>query len=1170
MALNRFHIVSPLALMAFSACRSPYLGEGGAVGGAVVNGPLNSALVFLDYDFDGILDANEPNARTNQFGEYELTATQGTYDLVAIADAQTVDTSSGATFAGITLKAPSGAGVISPTSTLMSEGNLTATEVAAVLGLPDGVDPLTFNPFNVDENDAAAVAQALEVAKISKQITTAISSFASATEGAGADAADAFNTALNSVVEVVKTKAAKAKDTNASAAEKTLDFTTSNDLDLIKTQVTTKATSLKGLDATTLNALADDTTAAVKNVNAKIKAVTNLNSEATKDIFSTTQVLRDQIKDVAVARKEGKAGDITFKDLSAVETAMSNKAPEAITLSGDRLMSPDKGSLVVGKLATVDGDQGSGVAFTYTLDGKDADMFSFNASTGELSLKAKPDYAKKPFYDVTVITKDAGGKKFAENFKIDVVPEFKGLVAPTSKAASDFKEIIEQNPLFKDMINHTVLKQTADGQLVLEEKGQGLSTEAPKPIMAVVKLTERGYELHNPANDKYMSGFFKYETGGLTYTGYEVFIENRNMLGENQKDLFKYFSANNAYGSKKLPFSERDVDFISIAGAKITDKDGNIVSDMYGFNHYDKDLKVLGSTGIDIATTDKPLYIEVTGAFVPGVTTNITATSITKANADAMKAVIEKAGGAVLYGEKTTTFGQEHSHSETSESGSGSPSESGSHSESGSGVGETGNPSGLVESGSSSSGPKSGEVYETSHPRNPSFLIVDSATSGKFDVIPVKIKSGGSGYEFDASRKPETAFDVAADKLYLSIGRDPTKKADVSNSDASTAVTAAKADTTAPTLSNVSIASNNTDTKEAEPGDNVTLTFTASEAIGTPVVTFKSGGAAISDSSVTYTNTTGNTWTAVYTADASDTLGAVSFSIAYSDKASNAGTPVTSGTGTVTTDEKIDSVGPLFTQFSVKTSEASLGENIKIEFKATDDTYVGYFNASFSSVDDPNKKIDIKAQNKKNTDSLSDHFDFFLNSNNTYEVSFPVIFDGELKDGKYVLENFSATDANTKTNPNINNESKYGPSVLSADNVTFFNNLSSKDFLIKIPVLENNPGLPEIKEQESNARWELANSILPDNVVTGTVFPGGEDWFKFDLTSAGTIVAQIDLGQRSADLQLFDSNINKIIGKEVVKSGMIHHTASDSGEYYLLVRDANLDNSAYEMILDVI
>ena len=83
MSLNRFHVVSPIALLAFSACRSPYT-PGGSVGGAVVNGPLDSALVFLDYDFDGVLDANEPNARTNSFGEYQLTATRDFYDLVAI------------------------------------------------------------------------------------------------------------------------------------------------------------------------------------------------------------------------------------------------------------------------------------------------------------------------------------------------------------------------------------------------------------------------------------------------------------------------------------------------------------------------------------------------------------------------------------------------------------------------------------------------------------------------------------------------------------------------------------------------------------------------------------------------------------------------------------------------------------------------------------------------------------------------------------------------------------------------------------------------------------------------------------------------------------------------------------------------------------------------------
>ena len=57
-------------------------------------------------------------------------------------------------------------------------------------------------------------------------------------------------------------------------------------------------------------------------------------------------------------------------------------------------------------------------------------------------------------------------------------------------------------------------------------------------------------------------------------------------------------------------------------------------------------------------------------------------------------------------------------------------------------------------------------------------------------------------------------------------------------------------------------------------------------------VTFKSGGAAITDTSVTYTNTSGNTWTAAYTANASDTFGAVTFSIAYSDTVGNAGTAV--------------------------------------------------------------------------------------------------------------------------------------------------------------------------------------------------------------------------------------------------------------------------------------
>ena len=101
-------------------------------------------------------------------------------------------------------------------------------------------------------------------------------------------------------------------------------------------------------------------------------------------------------------------------------------------------------------------------------------------------------------------------------------------------------------------------------------------------------------------------------------------------------------------------------------------------------------------------------------------------------------------------------------------------------------------------------------------------------------------------------------------------------------------------------LGSVSIASNNATTTNALTGDVVTLTFTASETITTPVVTFKSGGIAIADTNVTYTNTSGTTWTAAYTVSVDDTAGAVSYSIAYTDSAGNAGTVVTTGTGSVT------------------------------------------------------------------------------------------------------------------------------------------------------------------------------------------------------------------------------------------------------------------------------
>ena len=123
---------------------------------------------------------------------------------------------------------------------------------------------------------------------------------------------------------------------------------------------------------------------------------------------------------------------------------------------------------------------------------------------------------------------------------------------------------------------------------------------------------------------------------------------------------------------------------------------------------------------------------------------------------------------------------------------------------------------------------------------------------------------------------------------------------------------------------------------------------------------------------------------------------------------------------------------------------------------------------------------------------------------------------------------------------------------------------------ISIPVLDDNIALPVINEVESNARLGLANQISPDNIVKGDVWPSGEDWFKFELNEPGTIIAQMDIGDRSADLKLYGPDETEIVSKEVFSSGMIHHTTSELGEYYLLVGDGSLNRSYYDLIVDII
>ena len=66
-----------------------------------------------------------------------------------------------------------------------------------------------------------------------------------------------------------------------------------------------EAANLAGIDVTTMNAMIDDTATSIENVNSQIETATDLTSDASKGIFSSLTVLKDQVK--AAAEAEAKA-----------------------------------------------------------------------------------------------------------------------------------------------------------------------------------------------------------------------------------------------------------------------------------------------------------------------------------------------------------------------------------------------------------------------------------------------------------------------------------------------------------------------------------------------------------------------------------------------------------------------------------------------------------------------------------------------------------------------------------------------------------------------------------------------------------------------------------------------------------------------------------------------
>ena len=406
------------------------------------DGPLQNAIAFLDYNDNGILDAGEPSERTGVDGSYSLTPTQANYSIVAVTDETTFDTISQSFVPGITLKAPSNSSMVTPTTTLMEDGGLTAAEVMVVLGLPENMDPFTYSAHadisaltGTAKTDAEELALQVELAN--QQILSVVNSFAATAQGSGVSEAAAFSAALMSVAEVIKTEANK-------ATVVTLDLSDATALAAIETKIVSKVNVLAASDATIKNnefaATMAETVKAAVVVNTKIQTITdtNLKSTATQEILSISQVLKNQVHEAAVATVTNNAGNaagtavttatVAFAstDTTAFENAISNKAPTGMALSSSSISEAAGTLLKVGDLSTTDAAAADGTAstgFKYSIgevDGTDHAAFTIDASTGALSLKAAPNYETQSSYKVVVTTTDAGGKKYSEELTISV------------------------------------------------------------------------------------------------------------------------------------------------------------------------------------------------------------------------------------------------------------------------------------------------------------------------------------------------------------------------------------------------------------------------------------------------------------------------------------------------------------------------------------------------------------------------------------------------------------------------------------------------------------------------------------------------------------------------------------------------------------------------------
>ncbi len=456
--LKQFYL-SPLALLFLAACSSGSNSGGTTLGsndddddtntddgtntdddttdmnddplsGTVVKGPLEDALVFFDYDADGVLDDDEPSVMTDAQGVYNFDAdVQVDGVITVITTDTTTDGASNTVLPGVIMKAEAGAYVVTPMTTLLVGQSFSASELALAFGLPENIDFLSFNPY--DESVNADTALLYEI--IAQQIMLIMTSYSTAATADGANIYDTYVAALNVMGAFVQ----DAIDDNVS-----LDFsdaTILNDIDLLMRDGLASFVE----DSSDFYALSDDIVAALINVNTAFAALDTLDGEATQDIFAMSAHLRTQITEAietdALTLDYADAQNVT--DYVDSVTAMLGES----TLSADMVSENETGAFI--------GTLSAEGAASFTL-GNEGDSGLFQIVNGnELWLQSDytADYESDNKYEVTLIISDGNGNTEEEVLEVFVTNQDESIMAnvtdtnidDTSYVATTYADYIE-------------------------------------------------------------------------------------------------------------------------------------------------------------------------------------------------------------------------------------------------------------------------------------------------------------------------------------------------------------------------------------------------------------------------------------------------------------------------------------------------------------------------------------------------------------------------------------------------------------------------------------------------------------------------------------------------------------------------------------------------------